>query len=1648
MKVNLKLLLFSVFIISVYSVAVFADAQNYKPTVRIRAAVIELASGDSLGAIVNRSSSDYTLPSSWNDRLLAFQSLNLSRNSIASTARADISFDFYNPLAIPDYATNSVTSFPGSGLINPNNSYNDPKNNPVYWLLASDMITERALAKYDVLLAPYPADGIFQLPSINGPLKDWIQKGGVLWYDAFGDIGNNSDYKLTMTPLAYLYLSAGSSGSVSTTNPILDYPFNVSRATLADLATASYNTGTSLGLERSDFYLTSSADKPSYGVMNVGMGKIIFTFGNKDDALSDLITTSSNDDYKRIAYNLFFYALGKGNSEKPTRLSQLLGDSITYAGAFSNSGKAIIDANRVIYTINNPGNYGVAIEGVNLTNGKAPDKSIPLSRPAVLGENNILVYNEDGKVYMYSGITYDTNGMDVNTGSWKEIYIPEDTDAPDDMTFANVEYAPVVNNNWVYYADNKGRLHSIYTGDLKNGVAQQFWVTKPIRSVDDTKLVSTPVIYSRTDVFGASVTEVAWLATNGASGAASVVICSVPVFVENEIPAYQPINGISGDEIRLNYMVYPQWSQYKANIYKKDSVGLLDLVCEYNKGTDYAPKLMPLAVLNDKDTTGDWDAKLYSEIKSDSGLYKTLKLNIETVTDSVSGNTTMCFSKDSKIVKNNSELKELPISNLKILATYVPEYEIAISSPISIKLSFIDNGILDYSSDGFVYAPEVIGDADGDPRFKYITKSFTRNANTSRQYMRDLQWSYYPHTGLKDVTTPAGKQKTYSHIEWGFPEGMDATNAAISYVSEPVAVGERVYFAATATLNKVNRTVIFCLESNPNTAIRIVDEDGDPVHLYTNKLVDGNWVTDKTLPVTLYQPDPANPNSSVSDIELNARDVSSRVTFSGGRLSIPDIAGLRKLKQDGEKNKFLPYGGFTTALPVYVAVDGQYLPVVLDNTSLVDSNYNTAVLSKYDNSITVWDEASSSNVTKKLYVDLSEWNQINWYSVLPGNTTPGSLPIVTGDRVMIFAETKDEGGVFVSNHAYTISPKANIAMGTRVLTEDISDSNLPDSIYLDTAGRAAVGSNLIAVPANISGTASIALFENNRTLITDSNKIMEIDGNGNATWRLINPEIWVNNSGTWGISTFPFNNPVKAKYLVDDNIKNKSTVVVADSGKGALMFFDKNGVVKSNRYNNTYYNWYFDEFADQYGLLSSGQPKTFSNISDFVVWTEVISDTQTRYHMTVADSGNKRIVDLTFMLTDGRLEDCYTDNNGHVIPYLNWVTYDTIQDKKFKYTSVDVSDIVYNPFTDSNIRVVVAGIANFNAAERNGLKKSRGGSVLLYSYVIDKADVNLDNIANQRFGKSIDGIGKYGDSIGIPTVLDDIVGESLNDMLITEIKGLKKASISGYGFNSSGSTDLSNMGIVICDDSGVIEYVVKRDSSNNPIKNANNTYVWVPRRYVPATLFGVERPESDKLIRGTFVSKSLDLTIPARFRPFSDAYYQRVGFGAGYSIGSNGEFKTNWMPIKAPVIPMDVKVLSNGNWLITNGYSGNLKYRYKNPYDGNVYTTEAKYNGDVLEVEFKDVNSGAPEWWCPRIIWSNNNFDSYTIDDYISGISSGSYNTDQAEAWNAIVENLDGFTYMDSTSTGSNNQPSALGKTIGGWKMKNTPLQAPKSADR
>ena len=213
---------------------------------------------------------------------------------------------------------------------------------------------------------------------------------------------------------------------------------------------------------------------------------------------------------------------------------------------------------------------------------------------------------------------------------------------------------------------------------------------------------------------------------------------------------------------------------------------------------------------------------------------------------------------------------------------------------------------------------------------------------------------------------------------------------------------------------------------------------------------------------------------------------------------------------------------------------------------------------------------------------------------------------------------------------------------------------LPLNIGSVTAAPSAGGGAMV-----INGSGGVAAFNQQLTLIADSNRIMEVDADGKAVWSADATTRLQTNGLTTKVD---FAHPsALAQFAPNDYL-------VADTGNNRCVRFDRGGGVL----------WELTRFYDPGNLMAPGQPKTLSTPTSVEVRTEALppyTDPTTGLprkdgqlvHYLVADSGNDRILEITDAL-DASGNVLYFDLSGNVVApntsgsvthdhLLTWVTH-------------------------------------------------------------------------------------------------------------------------------------------------------------------------------------------------------------------------------------------------------------------------------------------------------------------------------------------------------------------------------------------------------
>ncbi|MBQ0104794.1 MAG: hypothetical protein KBT47_02025, partial [Armatimonadetes bacterium] len=473
---------------------VLAESTVHIPALKIRAAVI-----------IDSGVSDQSFATGED----FFEYMHDNRFLLAGNTYVDMNFSFYNPRGNQD----SIT----------------------YWRLSTDQISSKILEQYDVLLMP-----LRNMNSYSGKMKeiigDWIQKGGVLWIDNYSYTG-----KLGFLPI-YDFVSAEtlSGGVTQNENSALrNYPFdnyhitetNESRCLRLFNFDGMYHYANPLEYVDNKYNIAT-------GIISLGAGKLIYSNG---------ITGDRNNVYK--CANLLFDAFAPNSNTSYARRPALLGNSLNATEEYYGDKPLVADGHT--YYINDKKLF---VDGVDLTahgTGVKPGSN-SLSCPAKMGDGDIVVYDSEGCLYLCSGIKFNDDGtLSSSDVTWFKLY-----DA-DKSCYNSVKFSPLVYNYWVYFTDDNGNLHLVYTKGLDGGEAKYTWVTRA-GLTDNAMLKSSPCIYSRTDMYGSYVTEVAWVIVNDAGAdTLTYMLCSVPVAVVGEECYRQPQNVEPMGQTLANYVGFP-----------------------------------------------------------------------------------------------------------------------------------------------------------------------------------------------------------------------------------------------------------------------------------------------------------------------------------------------------------------------------------------------------------------------------------------------------------------------------------------------------------------------------------------------------------------------------------------------------------------------------------------------------------------------------------------------------------------------------------------------------------------------------------------------------------------------------------------------------------------------------------------------------------------------------------------------------------------------------------------------------------------------------------------------------------------------------------------------------------------------------------
>jgi hypothetical protein len=554
------------------------------------------------------------------------------------------------------------------------------------------------------------------------------------------------------------------------------------------------------------------------------------------------------------------------------------------------------------------------------------------------------------------------------------------------------------------------------------------------------------------------------------------------------------------------------------------------------------------------------------------------------------------------------------------------------------------------------------------------------------------------------------------------------------------------------------------------------------------------------------------------------------------------------------------------------------------------------------------------------------YNPVLWYYVLPGRPTAG--PTLSGGHVYLVV---DANLVAVDADPSENDPGVRPGFGEQVmgvagsLVDAGTGTPVPIGVnhvrWVRSMGSAAVGAPVVGdgvVAVNtIAGTRA---YQAATTLVADSKRLIEVAADGSAVWtldssvgeRVAGGELpvfdptqptGILNPPATGRTTFArkeLSKPSAVRKL------SGSDYLIADTGNHRVLRVDRSGRIR----------WEMSRMNDVFGILSSGDPITLDSPTDVRLYFQETVDPSApagapigyEVHYLVADSGNYRVVEVVD----------YFDRNG---------AYRTIGGRKAEQVVVWVSRTkskegrplrfvsAQRVITTNNgiagIPLLVAVVANTSAAGTEGVDSDfAGGSVVRLDYRPYNTWFTLRNLAGNVLppavwpaqgmpvGSGFPWAPVAGNVLASENARNGLVETTLNEMVLPNGR-VRRVNGPTYfeQLTLPGPTGLRQVSL-ICDSEGVWQL--------EPDATGRRLVTW-----------SFEQSHYDQLN-----------TVPA----FGEnSLESRLAVGAGVAVGA---------PSLPRLRPTSVRRLFNGNYLITNSWSGPCGW-----------FVDGLFHGEVFEVE-------------------------------------------------------------------------------------------------
>jgi len=751
--------------------------------------------------------------------------------------------------------------------------------------------------------------------------------------------------------------------------------------------------------------------------------------------------------------------------------------------------------------------------------------------------------------------------------------------------------------------------------------------------------------------------------------------------------------------------------------------------------------------------------------------------------------------------------------------------------------------------------------------------------------------------------------------------GTGASIDSPKVFSSPAVWGDKVFVTVSGTVPTdpdypTPSAALLCFKANSNFVIRITENAGyaaaGGMLKKSKRLRDP--VTGAQKHVMLWQPNLMETGSTTPAMPLQvARAVrADMVDYEKGTITFNNFDQMKLL---GGSSNVQSTNCFSPSLPVYVFLDNVEVPI----------DWST-----WGPTMALWRKA---NPTQKPpvtgdSVDLSGWNNLLWFYVVPAHKV---TVIVDGKPTVVEEPCKGihSSPVVIGNNVYFVCDDGYLYCYP---TEPGENSGGPadpkllvweGKISEDPGVAPSSGSNLSIAGSNgvllVPTPQGLHAYTNATTLVADSNRLVEADGAGEIRWSLssISWPVSAPKSSTPAVTSGPINKPTRARYLPSGEI------LLVNSAANQVCRIDKSGTAGLGGLAGKSIRGVYDRFVDPKSLLRPGQPTSLSAPTDAVFWQDYekqADGTTLRIdHCVIADSSNHRIVDLVYrfnlenyvavsLATTDRPGEQPDPSTGFYLPELNWVTVTDSTNERYVYDCIQLvpgvitnSDNTTQPCED-----IYAAASNYRgnlpaAPPPKVTTEGLGGAIFALRYRVPVSGGASWNYSAANSGRIVAAC----DRVRLNPSADAPVVPLACPRFFQVIDRPPKLP-----------TLVCKRVILICDNYGVYEVGPVLAGSNPPIT----------RQFRDEDYRNIKREM--KYFGGAGIAGERELLVPL--------------------VASTVQELKN---------SNCVQELGNGNWLITNSYSGSS-------------TTGAKsFSGEVFEISWNETPPGSGLYTLGRVEW-------------------------------------------------------------------------------